>query len=115
MLIWLSHRAVKSNNVAILFSNKAQPSTLLKAIALEFARRAKFFIVEKHDKVIPEEFRVYKYPTFVVLTRDGKQEMFRKKIDHGSLKSFLVETIGDPKMPPDNGYGKQTKDELWSR
>lgn len=100
------------NNAVILFSNKAQPSTLFKALALEFSRRAKFFIVEKHDEVIPNEFRVYKYPTFVVLTRAGKQEVFRKKLEHDIIRSFLVEVIGDPKLPLGKTDAEQIKEEL---
>ncbi len=76
--------------IAILFSAKAEPSNMLKALSLQFANRLPFVLItEKDGKEAAAAFGVKTFPTLVVTDKGTDADVYTGKPTLEDMGAFL--------------------------
>ena len=76
--------------VALLFSAKAEPSNMLKALSMQFGKRLQFVLIsEKEGKEAAAKFGVSSFPALVVTDKGAVVELYKGKPTPEDMTAFL--------------------------
>merc|ERR1719162_2829249 len=91
---WLSSDASKPK--VVIFSNKKNPPTILKALSSDtvFRRGVKFGFVTEDDSEVVQKFKVTKFPSVVMQRRVGNE--FKKETYSGEMNFHDLKTWVNP-------------------
>ena len=77
------------NEQALVFSNKDEPSLLLRSVAMHFGERIEFAMVPASFSELRDELHVGDVPAVVVLHKSGQSELFDGPLNAVALSDFL--------------------------
>ena len=72
-----------------MFSKKAQPSLLMRSMAMHFAQRLAFALVSANVTELQDEFHVDKIPAVVVRHTSGDTQHYEGEMNAPALSDFL--------------------------
>ena len=77
----------------LLFTDKPAPSSLAKALSIDFAHRSPFLQVASVATNACEEHGADKFPTIVALKGDGSSAAYSGKLEHAEIFKFLDQSL----------------------
>ena len=84
----------------ILFTSKESTPSLYKALSKYFINKLIFGEVHKNQNELVELFKIREFPTLMVMLDEekNKYEIYKRKLDFESLKSYLGKFAGKQKL-----------------
>jgi len=73
----------------LLFSNKKEVTPLFKALAVDFHHGLTFGQVRDTEKALVEQYGITKFPTLVVIPKEGEPITYSGELKHDALFKFL--------------------------
>ncbi|KAL6080578.1 Protein disulfide-isomerase 2-3 [Balamuthia mandrillaris] len=73
----------------LLFTNKPKRTNLFKALANNFAGRLQFGDVQNTEAELVTRFSVEKFPTLMVITKEGEQVPYQGELQYSDIEKFL--------------------------